>query len=764
MKVFISYSHKDKRLRDSLEDHLAPLRRLRGTDVWTDRALLAGDVIDEEIRRQLTTADVVVLIVSQHFFKSNYCYDIELKEAMRRHAAGEARVVPVIVRPVDLWYEATFGKLLAVPEDGKPVTEWRNRDRAWTQVAAEIRRNIEEQEARSKPKHDGGCTPVHLPWPENPYFQDPHDLLGRIAESLNAGGTAVVTHGMGGVGKTQAALHYAHRARDRYRVVWWVEAETSAGRDLGYQTLAKALSLPEADAREAAATRAAVRDWLARNDGWLLVFDNAEDAASLKDWLPVRPAGHALISSRSPHWGRMATRIPLDHWSEADSAAFLLARTGSADRAGAEALAKDLDGLALALEQAAAYIESTGCGFAEYRRLFERRFAALAAQGKPEDYPATLLTTWDVSLTAAEAACPAASDLLRLLAFFAPDDIPRTLFTEHGKELPESLAPLADEVTFNDAVAALQRQALLKAEPDSLSLHRLVQRVTRSRIDDPVLWVNAGIRLVNAAFPFDGDDVRFWPTCVRLRPHAEALLVRIDDGCIEKNHAGRLLNQLGFFLRHRAELPAAKRHCERAVQIGEIALGQDHPAVATFIDNLASVMQSLGDLKGAREGFERALRISETAYGPEHTTVATRVNNLASVLRDLGDLTGARAGFERALRIGEVADGSDHPSMAVRISNLAVVLHDLGDLTGARDGHERALRIDEAAYGQNHPFLAIRINNLACVLLDLGDLKGARAGYERALAILETTLGPDHPNTTIARHNLANCPPPPAEP
>jgi len=756
VKVFISYAHEDNVHCEALKGHLSPLERVYGLEVWSDHAIKAGEPFDAVIADRLAEADVIILLISAAFFASEYCYRKELEAAMARHKAGTTIVVPVIVRPVAAWEKTTFGKLNALPRGNQPVTTANHPDLAWTQVAEGIEELIKAH-TPARPISRSGQAAFHLPWPENPYFQDPNDLLGRIAESLSKAGAAVVTHGMGGVGKTQAALHYAHRNRDRYHVVWWVEAETAAGRDLGYQTLAKTLNLPEADTHEAATTRAAVRDWLARNDGWLLVFDNAEETAYLKDWLPVRPAGHALITSRSPNWGRTATRIPIDRWSIEDSAAFLLARTGSTDRDGAEALAKDLDGLALALEQAAAYIESTGYGFTDYRNLFERRFAELAAEGKPDDYPATLLTTWDVSLTAAESACPVAGDLLRLLAFFAPDDIPRTLFTEHGKKLPDFLVALADEVTFNAAVATLQRHALLKAEPDSLSLHRLIQRVTRSCIDDPALWVNAGIRLVNAAFPQATVDVQFWPACIRLRSHADALLEHSDDSRTEKEFIGRLLNQLGSFLRSRAELPAAKRHFERALSVGEANYGPDHPIVAIRINNLASVMHDLGDLVGARAGFERALRIDEAAYGLHHPEVAIDINNLALVLQDLGDLAGARAGFERALRIGEATYGPDHPTTGVRVNNLANVLQDLGDLTGARAGFERALRIAEATYGPDHPTVAIRINNLATILREVGNLTGARNGFKRALAIFERFLGSDHPRTITVRKNLALC-------
>ncbi|WP_109120129.1 tetratricopeptide repeat protein [Azospirillum sp. TSO22-1] len=759
MKVFISYSHKDSRFRDSLDAHLAPLRRMRGLDVWTDRKILAGEVIDDEVKRQLTTADVIVLLISQHFYASDYCYCTELKEAMRRHDSGEACVIPVIVRPVDNWYADIFGKLKAFPEDGRPINNWRNRDEAYAQVAAGIRRHMDALEIQFKAKREAradtlGAALNNLPWPENPYFQDPHGILDCIAEALIKDGTTAVTHGMGGVGKTQAALHYAHRNQDKYRVVWWAEAETEAGLDLAYTELAKALRLPEAAARDTAEIRAAVRNWLERESDWLLILDNAEDMPSLSRHLPRCPAGHVIITSRSPEWDRFAKPLPLDRWPVPESADFLLARVGQGNRAEAEALARDLDGLPLALEQAAAYVKASGIGFAAYRHLFQERFTALAGRSPPRDYPAPLLTTWNVSLQAAERACAAAGDLMRLLAVFAPDDIPRSLFLEHGSELAPPLDALADQLMFNDAVAALQRYSLIRATEDALFVHRLVQRVARSGSEDNAQWTNAAIRLTNAAFPHESNDVRTWSHCARLRPHAEALLAGLKDSTAEARSATRLLNQLGVYLRARAEFSAAHACYERALRIDESTHAPDHPTIAIRVNNLGAVLREQGDLDGARACFERALRIDEAAYGPDHPEVATDVNNLGDVLQEQGDLDGARACYERALRIDESTHAPDHPNVAIRVNNLGTVLREQGDLDGARACLERALCIDEAAYGPDHPNVANDVNNLGAVLQEQGDLDGARTCLERALRIGEAAYGPDHPDVANQVYNL----------
>jgi internalin A len=142
VRVAFSYSHKDEELRDQLETHLKLLQRQGVISTWHDRKILGGQnwagVIDDNFKR----AELILLLVSADFLASDYCYETEMKMALEREAKGEARVVPVILRACD-WKGALFGKLQGFPKDMKPVTSWPNRDEAWTDVAAGIRKVAE---------------------------------------------------------------------------------------------------------------------------------------------------------------------------------------------------------------------------------------------------------------------------------------------------------------------------------------------------------------------------------------------------------------------------------------------------------------------------------------------------------------------------------------------------------------------------------------------------------------------------------------------
>lgn len=139
--VFFSYSHKDEAFRDQLESHLALLKHQGLIDAWHDRRITAGDQIDDAIFSKLETADIILLLVSSDFISSSYCYSREMARAMERHDAGQARVIPVILRHC-MWHDAPFGKLMAVPLDGKPIASLPDRDEAIAQVAAEVAKAV----------------------------------------------------------------------------------------------------------------------------------------------------------------------------------------------------------------------------------------------------------------------------------------------------------------------------------------------------------------------------------------------------------------------------------------------------------------------------------------------------------------------------------------------------------------------------------------------------------------------------------------------
>ena len=139
--LFFSYSHRDEALRNELEIHLSMLKRQGILEAWHDRRIVAGEEFDKAIRKKLEEADIILLLISPDFLASDYCYDIEMKRALERHAKKEACVIPVILRPCD-WRNALFGNLLAMPMDGKPVSKFPDKDDAFLEVVNAIRQAV----------------------------------------------------------------------------------------------------------------------------------------------------------------------------------------------------------------------------------------------------------------------------------------------------------------------------------------------------------------------------------------------------------------------------------------------------------------------------------------------------------------------------------------------------------------------------------------------------------------------------------------------
>ena len=759
MKVFYSYAHEDEKLRDALAKQLAILRRQGRISEFHDRKIIAGKKWDREISEHLEAADIILLLISPDFLDSDYINGKELNRALERDAAGDARVVPVILRPC-LWKQGDFAELGVLPTDGEPVTseKWHTVDQAMFVVAEGILRVVEELSAAGRVDRDMGHKSIwNVPHRRNPDFTGRTQVLTDLHEALQSNEAAALTQraiwGLGGIGKTQIALEYAYRHRGDYAVVWWVRAEDSVTLASDYAGLAAPLGLPEKDAAEQKAIVAAVRGWLDNNDGWLLIFDNARDRESVLDYVPQ--GGSVIITSRAPVWTGLAKPLPIEVMEADEAADFLVERTGDPDREAAGEFAAELGYLPLGLAQAASYVEETGNSLAGYLALFRDRQAELLQVGTPSpDYPATVVTTWDLAF---EQLGQDSADLLSLCAFFAPDDIPLDVIVDGTEHLPDALAnSMADGVARDAAIAGLRRFSLIGRKADELTVHRLVQAVQRDRLTPAgrAAWAAAAAKIVNAGFPQESDDFRTWPVCARLLPHALHAANWAEADAVAPEATGRLLNQAGLYLWKRADLTEAKGSFERALKIDETAYGPDHPTVAIRLNNLGLVLQDMGDLAGAKAQYERALKIDEATYGSDHPNVAIGVNNLGGVLRAMDDPAGAKAHYERALNIFETAYGSDHPNVATSVNNLGAVLQAIGDLAGAKAQFERALKIDEAAYGPDHPEVATDINNLGSVLRAMGDLAGAKVQFERALDIFRATLGEDHPHTATVRENL----------
>ncbi len=227
ISLFYSYSHKDEVLRKKLETHLSLLQSEGVISGWHDRCIAAGTEWEGTICKNIEEAGVILLLVSADFLASRYCRDVEVKRAMERHEEGTARVIPVILRPVD-WHTAPFGKLQALPRDGKAVTTWKNRDEAFTNIALGIREAVKSLTSSSQnPSAPVPAAPVVTPRSAATAGAVGRVTLVRTVSGLSPGDMSLLVTLVAGAA-LQVSRHGTVReqAAELFR---WAESSTGPG-------------------------------------------------------------------------------------------------------------------------------------------------------------------------------------------------------------------------------------------------------------------------------------------------------------------------------------------------------------------------------------------------------------------------------------------------------------------------------------------------------------------------------------------------------
>ncbi|MFF1378429.1 tetratricopeptide repeat protein [Streptomyces sp. NPDC058308] len=595
----------------------------------------------------------------------------------------------------------------------------------------------------------------NLPELPSRFFVGRDEALASLSRALSEGSRTITqtVHGLGGVGKTTLALHYAHGHREAYRLVWWIRADTPDLIDTGLAALAARL---RGDAPALATAQAAswAIGWLQTHPGWLLVFDNAERPQDVRAVTgQLGSAGRQLITSRC-RAGWTGEPIPLPVLTADDSTDLLTRLTDGGDEDEARALAEDLGHLPLALEQAGAFIAQTMMTTGEYQEMLGR-YPGEATDAAPEgsDPARTMARIWRITLDVLAERDPRAVDLLRVAAWYAPTGIPRDL-----------LAPLAENpVDLARILALLANYNMITLDRWTLGVHRLVQMVARTASEaDPH---RAGSLVSEArdraavwlcdTLPGDPmDNVAGWPTWRRLLPHAEALL----DAWRPEEDTERtqiLLNQVALYLQAQGEVRKATALLHRCLEASIRVRGADDPVTLGTRNNLAGAYETAGEVDRAIRLFERTLADRLRVLGPDHPDTLRSQNNLAGAYESAGDARRAIPLYERTLADRLRVLGADHPDTLMSRNNLAYTYRASGEVGRAIPLYERTLADRLRVLGPDHPDTLTSRNNLATAYAMSGDATRAIPLYEEVIADQLRVLGADHPDTLRSRNNLA---------
>ncbi|NJO76587.1 MAG: tetratricopeptide repeat protein, partial [Leptolyngbyaceae cyanobacterium RM1_406_9] len=422
--------------------------------------------------------------------------------------------------------------------------------------------------------------------------------------------------GLGGVGKSQTAIKYAHRYakpndsyEQRYDWAFWVKADTDLTLESDFAEIARQVGIAQIGQTNPELAQSA-KSWLERtSDRWLLIFDNADTPSLLKPYRCQNPQGRTLLTSRVDSFAVLGIRQPLamEVLSEAEAVTFLWERTErvrpdrqTAETLAAMELAKELGYLPLALEQAAAYIAQKQTYFERYLLSYRKRQLQLLETHAPEtgDYPLSVATTWQLNFEQVEQSNPAAADVLRLSAFLAADNIPCELLVQGAAHLGEAIATALkdfqeDPVVLDEVLSALTQYSLIRRNPEGFcySLHRLVQLVQRHNMspEERILWCDRLVEGLNDTFP--NPEFENWKYCERFILHIADLSTHQPTDSLSW---ARVLHQTSSYLYHQGRFETAIAYSERSLQIRETQLGKDHPDTATSLNNLALLYHSMG--------------------------------------------------------------------------------------------------------------------------------------------------------------------------
>jgi tetratricopeptide (TPR) repeat protein/transcriptional regulator with XRE-family HTH domain len=625
-----------------------------------------------------------------------------------------------------------------------------------------------------------------VPYARNPHFTGRDDLLqqlGQVFSAENPGQRvgiqqAVLTQtqaitGLGGIGKTQIAIEYAYRARmqGRYRHTMWISAGSSETILTSFVELAR-LYMPTLVEKEGTNQRNIVGTllrWLEQcMQPWLLIFDNADDLSLIQPYLPRWGNGCILLTTRAHAVGAFASSLEVDSMGVMEATHLLLRRahrfTANSPEELDEAitLVNALAQFPLAIDQAGAYIEETGCTLSTYLQLYQRYRHALLARrgGQATGYPESVVTTWSLSFAQVERTNPAAAELLQVCAFLAPDHIPEELLIEGAPHWPARLRDaVTNPLSFNQVLETLLAFSLVKrlSEDRMLSLHRLVQIVQMERMEAEahLIWAQRLVRAMHALFPYDTQDVATWPRCQRYLEQVEACDVLIERHHLQLPEAADLLDRAGTYVREHMWYAQAEPFYRRALAIREQYLGADHPDTATILHNLAILQRDTGNVVEAEQLYQRALAVRELHLGSEHPFTANALSNLANLYLAQRRYREAEPLYRRALAIREHHFGPPDPDSDDHLHTLANFYVTQGRYREAESLYQRILAIREQRLGPLHYRTANILNNLAVLYLSQARFAEAEPLYRRVLTIREQQFGPTHPHTATSLYNLA---------
>ncbi|CAN9251608.1 unnamed protein product [Alternaria alternata] len=617
-----------------------------------------------------------------------------------------------------------------------------------------------------------------VPFRRDPDFVDRGTLLDQIRQRCSAPASRVALVGLGGVGKSQLAIEHGYRTAEQSPDTWvlWAHASNTARLEQSFREIADQVKVrgrkdPQADVFKL------VHDWLRdeKNGRWLLVLDNADDAAVLSPTdggalhlsrcIPSSRHGSVLVTSRTKRAARQVVEdsdiIPIEPMHDAAAHALLRKKLRDADEDdnSITTLATTLDYMPLALVQAAAYIRERAprCSVQQYLEAYRQsdsRKTSLLNRGaghlrRDATASNSVLITWQISFDHIQKTRQSAAGLLSLMSFFDRQGIQEALLRSQSSTAVEGALAVQTNGEFEDDVLTLRDFSFITVTRDAstFEMHSLVQLATRTWLEGEGQldrWREQFISNLCAELPTG--EHKNWEKCQALFPHARAALAQRPKNRESLEEWALLLYKAAWYAWQQGRAGEAEETAMMSMEVRSEVLGEDNAETLSSM-GMVGLARVLRGKYGEAEAMNRqTLARKEKVLGPEHPDTLTSMSNLALVLDRQGKYGEAESMNRQELECTKKVLGPEHPDTLTSMNNLAGVLNRQGKYEEAEAMHRKELAICEKVLGPEHPDTLTSMNNLALVLNRQGKYESLSL-YERACAGYESVLGKDHPTT-----------------
>lgn len=615
-----------------------------------------------------------------------------------------------------------------------------------------------------------------VPYDENPHFVGREQLLNDLRRKLlevvpQKHNHRIALYGLGGVGKTQTALAYVYAHKSDYDAIYWITGVNQASLLSGYQDIAKRAGLMKwTTAISPSEIAKNVLSWLRAQENWLLVIDNVDDVSSVDGYLPDRAVGkHTLITTRNTNYYEIpAEGLEIGVLDPNDAERLLLIRSKYSSKADPEKIQAEaaeivnkLGYLALAIEQAAAYIRETSKDIFKFLPSYQsdrKKHHARIPRGNWQ-YSKAVATTWYLSFQQVEQNNGGASELLRLISFLNPDGI-LLEFLEVGKDgLPVGLREIVEDMDLlYEALSELERFSLIRREDENgevrITIHRLVQYVIKDEMDEEQYSAmgQAAIDLCDRAFP------EHWEGEMRLlcRRYQEQVVVTLSEvKGTKSSDLLRVLIRVAAFLHDDGKYTQAVELRQQIIDLSTMLNGLEHPDTLRAMGQLAETYRSHRRWGDALVLHEKVAEIAKKIWGEESLSTWAAMGDLAATYRSVGRRSEAVQLQEKVLEVRLKALGENHPETIRAMGNLGATYRNQKRLEDAVKLQEHVLETRAKKLGDSHPDTLSAMTNIAVTYRYQGERDRAARLEEKVVEVRTATLGLEHPFTLDAMANLA---------